>query len=196
MAGFGGSASSGGSGLSLGGSGLSLGGGDPVDFAGAAPVAVPLGDTALCENDFLRVDQVPDMALFFSGTFDGEPVEVLESAEVAEPPGFHVLRFGSRHVEAISFSVYFAEGPYDGFLQVSAVDCGVVGALQLSPGEGLRYYNLASAKLVTVTRSADGFSGVTTGSVSATWIHEDGEQHVLDAEFALNAFMGDARVRL
>lgn len=188
--GAGGSANVGGS----GGSGLSLGGIDAFDVAGAGPVALPLLDTTLCQNEFVRVDQVAEAALFFSGTFDGEPVDVLESADVTEPPAFFVFRFGSTHVEAISFSLYFAEGPYKGFLQVSAVDCGMYGALQLHPEAGPRY-SLASAKLVTVTRSVDGFSGLTTGSVSASWIHDDGEEHVLEADFTLNAIMGDARIR-
>ena len=183
-----------------GGSGLSLGGTAPVDDeeggsgAGADAVAVPLLDATLCENAFVRVDQVPDMALFFAATFAGKPTDVLESADVAEPPAFYVFRFGSTHVEAISFSLYITDGPYDGALQVSAVDCGVSGGLYILQEGGRRYYPLQSAELVTVTRSVDGFSGVTTGSVSATWLHEDGEQLVLKGEFTLNAIMGDARV--
>jgi hypothetical protein len=40
--------------------------------------------------------------------------------------------------------------------------------------------------------SVDGFSGLTKGSVLATWTN-DGEQHVLAADFVLNAIMDDAR---
>jgi hypothetical protein len=182
-----------------GGSGLALGGSAPFDdpggstsVAGAGPVAVPLLDTTLCENDFVRVDQVPDIAPFFSGTFDGKPVDVSDSADVADPPVFHVFRFGATHVEAIGFRLYLAEGPYSAAFQVSAVDCGISGDLRLHQEEGFRYYELASSELLTVTHSVDGFSGLTTGSVSATWINDDGEQHVLEANFALNAVMGDA----
>jgi hypothetical protein len=150
----------------------------------------------LCDNVFVRVDQLPDAPLFFSGTFDGEPVDVFESADVADPPAFGVFRFGPTHVEAISLRLYLAIGPYAGGLTVSAVDCGIYGDLFFRPEEGLRYYQLASAELLTVTNSADGFSGLTQGSVFATWLNDDGQQHVLEANFTLNAFMGDARTQL
>jgi hypothetical protein len=185
-----------------GGSGLALGGSAPVDdgeggssgLAGAATLAVPLLDTTLCDNDFfVRVDRLPDVAPFFSGTFDGKPVDVTESAEVAEPPSFHVFRFGSKHVEAASFPLYIADGTHSGWLTINAVDCAVYGDLVLRHDES-SLYKLASAELFTVTRSVDGFSGLTDGSVSARWINDDGEQHVLEADFTLNAFMDDARI--
>jgi hypothetical protein len=187
----------GGTGLTLGGS-LSVGDDEAgsASVSGAGVVAVPLLDTTLCENDFVRVDEVPATALFFSGTLDGMPVDVSESAEVAEPPAFLVFRLGPTHVEAISFRLYLADGPYAGGLNVSAADCGVSGSLIFRPHEEQRYYPLASAELVSVTRSVDGFSGLTKGSVFATWISDDGEQHVLQADFALNAVMGDARPAL
>jgi hypothetical protein len=192
--------SSGGSGgsASLGGTGLALGGSVPVDDHGgstsvAGAAAVPLLDTTLCGHDFVRVERVPDTALFFSGTFDGKPVDVSESADVSEAPTFYVFRFGATHVEATSFSLYLAEGPYEGAFQVSAADCGTYGNLLHREADGPHYYALASAELVTATHSVDGFSGLTTGSVYASWIDDDGEQHVLDADFALNAVMGDAR---
>jgi hypothetical protein len=199
-AGQGSSGASGGS-ASLGGTGLELGGSVPVDDHGGstsvagAVTAVPLLDTTLCGHDFARVDQVPDTALFFSGTFDGEPVDVSESADVSEAPTFYVFRFGATHVEAISFSLYLAEAPYSGFLQVSAVDCGTYGSLLHREVAGPHYYELASAELVTATHSVDGFSGLTTGSIYASWIDDGGEQHVLDANFAVNAVMGDARTQ-
>jgi hypothetical protein len=34
-----------------------------------------------------------------------------------------------------------------------------------------------------------------SGSVYASWIDDDGEQHVLEADFARNAVMGDARTQ-
>jgi hypothetical protein len=186
------------------GTGVTLGGSVPVDrgeggstsVAGAGPVAVPLLDTTMCENDFVRVDQIPDSALFFAGTFDGKPIDVSQTANAAQPPTFHVFRFGSTHVEAVSMQLYLADGPYDGSLQVSAADCSTYGNLFLRQEGGLRYYRLASAKLLAVTYSVDGFSGLTKGSISATWINDDdGEQHMLEAEFTLNALMGDARAQ-
>jgi hypothetical protein len=195
-AGGGGASGSAGSG---GGPAITLGGDVGIDEneAGSTsgPVAVPLLDTALCENSFVRVERLPDAAPFFSGTFDGEPVDVSESADVLEPPTFLVFRFGPKHVEAVSMRLYLRGRPYDGSLSVSAVDCGRYGDLFLRTEGGLRYYKLASAEVSTITNSVDGFSGLTQGSVFATWINDDGEQHVLDANFVLNAIMGDARVQ-
>lgn len=192
------------SGGGMSGTGVTLGGSVPVDpneggstsVAGGGPGAVPLLDTTLCENDFVRVDQIPDGARFFAGRFDGNPVDVLQTADVAEPPPFHVFRFGPTHVEAISMQLYLADGPYEGTLQLSAADCSMYGDLFLRQPGGLRYYKLVSAELLTVTYSVDGFSGLTKGSVSATWINDEGEQHVLEAELALDALMGDARSQL
>lgn len=201
--GAGASSSAGRGGVQSGGaSGIALGGSLTIDdeggggVAGTGPVAVPLLDTMLCDNVFERVEQLPDAALVFSGTFDGEPVDVSESADVAEPPAFQVFRFGATHVEAVSFALYVPVGPYDGGFSVSAVDCGKSGQLFLRADEGLRYFQLASAKLHTVTSSIDGFSGLTRGSVFAVWISDDGEQHTLDANFTLHAVMGDARALL
>jgi hypothetical protein len=188
---LGGTGGSGGSGLALGGVPVEGDQGGSTSVAGAGPVAVPLLDTVLCGHDFVRVEQLPEVALFFSGTFDGEPVEVFESAEVSEPPSFYVFRFGARLVEAISFRFHLPEGPYDGGFQVSAADCGTHSNLLLLEAGDPHYYALERAALVTDTHSVDGFSGLTTGSVSASWIDDDGEQHVLEADFALKADMGD-----
>jgi hypothetical protein len=187
-----GTGASGGSGMALGGGPIEGDQGGSTSVAGAGPAAVPLLDTMLCGHDFVRVDQLPEVAPFFSGTFDGEPVEVFESAEASEPPTFYVFRFGASHVEAISFHVHLPEGPYDGIFQVGAADCGTYSNLRREAGS-LHYYELESAALDTVTHSVDGFSGLTTGSVSASWIDDDGEQHALEADFAMNAVMGDAR---
>ncbi len=183
--------------------GITLGGSLTIDDeAGSTgvddntPVAVPLLDTMLCDNVFVRVEQLPDTAPVFSGTFDDEPVNVSESADIAEPPTFQVFRFGSTHVEAVSMRLYVPAGPYSGGLAVSAVDCGKSGELFFRPDEGLRYYQLASAELHTVTSSIDGFSGLTQGSIVATWRNDDGEQHTLKADFTLHALMGDARTQL
>jgi hypothetical protein len=195
-----GGAGSGGAGGGVGGLTLgdSFAGDDEAGstgVGGTAHVAVPLLDTALCDNVFVRVEQLPDTAPFFSGTFDGEPVDVSERADVAGPPVFQALRFGPTHVEAISLLLYLPVGPYDAGLMVSAVDCGKYGNLFFRPRDGLHYYKLASAELHTVTNSVDGFSGLTRGNVFATWINDNGEQHVLKADFTLNAVMGDARAQ-
>jgi len=201
-AGTSGSAGSGGA-QSGGVSGLMLGGSIAVDpeagatsVGGKGYVGVPLVDTMLCDNVFMRVAQLPDAAPVFSGTFDGEPVDVFGSADVAEPPVFAVFRFGPTHVEAINLSLYLPVGPYDVNLVIGACGCGKSGELFLRSEPGLRHYELSSAELQSVTSSVDGFSGLTRGSVAATWLNDDGEEHVLRADFTLNAVMGDARTQL
>jgi hypothetical protein len=52
---------------------------------------------------------------------------------------------------------------------------------------------LESGRLRTVTRSVDGFSGTTVGTLQGVWVDEAGEKLGLDAEFTLRAVMPDAR---
>lgn len=164
---------------------------------GGVYVAQPLDDTALCENLFQRVGEIPDEELSFEATFDGEPVEVQSTPEDEGLPPFGVFRFGRLHVEAVSFT--FAFPGYDGSLLVSAVDCGIGGSLyRREADEVAAFFTIQSATFRTHTASIDGFVGRTHGAIHSEWSErtdtgEPGEQHVFEATFVLDAAMADQR---
>jgi hypothetical protein len=188
----GGVAGSGGSG------GLQLAGalpiaGDATSGSGGSYVALPLEDTALCENNLLeRVEQLPDEPFSFAARFDGEPVEVQSSATPDASPLLSVFRFGRTHVEALSFDFEFAG--YEGGVSLSAGACGHDGyILKLQDGQVVANFVLSSGKLSSHTSSVDGFTGVSRGSLYSEWSNETGEKHVFEASFFMRARMPDAR---
>ena len=173
--------------------------GEATGATGGVYVAQPLDDTVLCDNNaFERVDELPDKELSFTATFDGEPVEVHESADVENLPIVGVFRFGRLHIEAMSF--VFAFPGYDGSLWVSAASCSVGGSLSRREGDQLTgFFTVKSATFSSLTSSVNGFAGLTQGSFHSEWSSEPTnagqpiEQHVFDATFVLDASMPDAR---
>jgi hypothetical protein len=178
------------------GSGITLGGtinlGEAGMPAGGGPVAVPLLDTQQCGNEFVRVDQLPDMPLFMTGVIDGQPTDVQSSMQDASFPTVGVFRFGSRHVEHVSFSFFLTFGSYTSSINVGVVTCGVYGDLfeEMMPG----VFSMDVGRFRTTTYSVDGYEGITIGTMHAEWSNDVGEQHVFDATFALQAFMPDSRI--
>jgi hypothetical protein len=191
-AGDSGAAGSGGSaGLQLAGS-LSIAG-DATGGSAGNYIAQPLEDTALCEkNLFERVEQLPDEAFSFTARFDGEPVEVRSSATPDASLLLGVFRFGPTWVEALNFGFEF--GAYEGFIQVSAVECGHDGhLLKRQDGEVVATFALSSATLNSHTSSVDGFMGVSRGALYSEWANELGEKHVFEASFFMRAAMPGQR---
>lgn len=185
------------SGGGTGGAGgvLTLGGIGGIGAAGAAAldpsVPVPLADTQQCENEFVRVPQLPDTPLFITGVLDGEPTEVQSGADDAGLPTIGIFRFGSLAVENVGLPFLLSPRGYSGAINVSAVDCGVYGNLfemMMPPG-----FSMDVGTFRSTTYSIDGYEGITIGKLHAEWSNDAGEQHVLDASFALPATMPDAR---
>jgi hypothetical protein len=181
----------------FGGTGVALGGTANLGDGGTAPVdplvAVPLADTQQCGNDFVRVDELPDMPWFITGVIDGEATEVQGSSDDASLPTVGIFRFGSHHVEHVGFAFALAPRGYTSSINVSAVDCGVYGYLSEAMMPPLFAMDVGIFR--STTYSVDGYEGITIGTLHAEWSNEAGEQHVFDATFALQSFMPDARIR-
>lgn len=160
--------------------------------AGEAPVAVPLADTQQCDNEFVRVDQLPNMPLFITGVIDGQPTEVQSSLEDASLPTVGIFRFGSRHVENVSLLFFLTFGSYTASINVSAAECGVYGNLSEEMMPPVFSMNVGIFR--STTYSVDGYEGITIGTLHGEWSNDVGEQHVFDATFALQAFMPDSRI--
>lgn len=191
----------GGAGSAGGAAGAGGSGGLVLTLAGSAGTAVvdpdvpvPLGETRQCNNEFLRVEQLPDTPLFFSGAFDGEPAVAQREPADERLPTVSIFRFGSKHVEAVSVGFALGPGDFTGLLQVGAANCEMYGNLFQPNMQGLSAFALESGALRTTTHSVDGFVGVTIGALRAKWINEAGEQHVLEADFALESYLPDARI--
>lgn len=190
----GGSSAGGASGGGTGGAGgvLMLGGIGAAGTAALDPIVpVPLADTQQCDNEFVRVAQLPDIPLFITGAIDGEPTEIQSGADDAGLPTIGIFRFGSLAVENIGLPFLLSPRGYSGAVNVSAVDCDVYG--NLSEMMMPPVFSIDAGTFRSTTYSIDGYEGITIGKLHAEWSNDAGEQHVLDASFALPATMPDAR---
>jgi len=168
-------------------------GGLVLNDAGSAGVG-PLTSGAVCDNTFQKVDALPFASpLVFFGTYDGAPVNLRSRSDDGLPPKFFLLRFG-RHFEAVSLD--FVTVPWSGDItvQVNVVTCEVQGQLLDTGSMPVKVLRLENGQLVTKTVTEDWSTGITTGSLHAEFVSDDGsERHVLQAKLSLDAVVGEAQ---